>query len=129
MSLSSRLVSLIAVALVLAGSPAVFAAGKHDHTPKHGGVVVEVKDIDLELVLKPDLVRLYVRDHGKPVKLEGASAKLTLLAGTEKTEATLARAGDALEAKGSFKVGAGVKAVVVLILSGKAPVTARFAMK
>ncbi|MFN0162892.1 MAG: hypothetical protein ACKVQQ_16800 [Burkholderiales bacterium] len=123
--------SVFAVLAVLACAlaPHAFAAGGHDHSPKHGGVVVEVKEIDLELVLKPDVVLLYVRDHGKPVKLEGASAKLTLLAGSEKGEVNLARAGDALEAKGSFRAGAGVKAVVVLTLPGKAPITARFAMK
>ncbi|MBL8381237.1 MAG: hypothetical protein JNM79_25440 [Burkholderiales bacterium] len=124
-----RFVLAILATSAIALTPQANASGGHDHSPKHGGVVVEVRDIDLELVLKPDLARLHVRDHGKPVKLEGAGARLTLLAGAEKTEATLARAGDALEAKGNFKTGAGVKAVVVLTLPGKAPITARFTFK
>lgn len=123
--------SLAAVFAILAFSfaPAAFSSGGHDHSPKHGGVVTEVKDMDLELVVKADSVRLYLRDHGKSVKLDGASAKVTLLAGTEKQEANLAPAGAALEAKGSFKAGAGVKAVAVVSLPGKAPLTARFALK
>ena len=49
------------VALALAGS--AFAAGdKHDHAhehkPLHGGVVVEVKDMDYELVAKATVIQL-----------------------------------------------------------------------
>ena len=118
----------IIAAAFAAASPA-FAGAGHDHEPLHGGVVVEVKDGDLELVAKSDVVRLYVRDHGKPLDVSKASAKLTLLAGTEKQEVDLKPAGDRMEAKGHFKVGAGTKAVVVLNLPGKPPATARFSLK
>jgi hypothetical protein len=71
-----------------------------------------------------------VRDHGKPASTQGASGKITVLAGTEKTEATLAPAGDnKLEAKGSFKVAAGTKFVATVGLKGKQPVNMRFALK
>ena len=103
---------LASITLVLAGS--AFAAGdKHDHAhehkPLHGGVVVEVKDMDYELVAK-------------------ASAKLMLLSGTEKQEVELKPVGDKLEASGSFKVGPGTKAVAVVTVGGK-PATARFTVK
>ena len=111
------------------GSHGVLAAGKHDHSPKHGGVVAEVGDLDIELVVKPDAVQLFLRDHNKPVRPDGMSAKVTLLAGTAKSEATLMPAGDRLEAKGAFNPVAGLKAVVVVTLPGKAPVTARFSLK
>lgn len=118
--------------LALSLSTAAFAAGEHKHEtkPMHGGVVVEASDIDFELVAKADVVTLYVRDHGKAASTQGATGKVTLLNGTEKTEAALAPAGDnKLEAKGSFKVGSGTKAVATVTLAGKKPINVRFAIK
>lgn len=120
--------ALFSTALTL-GSQGVLAAGKHDHSPKHGGVVAEVGDLDIELVIKPDAVQLFLRDHSKPMRPDGASAKVTLLAGTAKAEAMLTPAGDRLEAKGAFSPVAGLKAVAVVTLPGKATVTARFSLK
>jgi hypothetical protein len=118
---------LASITLTLAGS--AFAAGdKHDHKPLHGGVVVEVKDMDFELVAKPSTIQLYLRGHGKSPDLSKATAKVTLLTGTEKQEVELKPAGDKLEATGSFKVGPGTKAVAVVTIAGK-PATVRFAMK
>lgn len=118
---------LATLALALAGS--AFAAGdKHDHKPLHGGVVVEVKDMDYELVAKPTVIQLHLRDHGKAVDLSKATAKVTLLTGSEKQEVELKPAGDKLEATGSFKVGPGTKAVAVVTVAGK-PATARFTLK
>ncbi|MBK9989107.1 MAG: hypothetical protein IPP21_20020 [Betaproteobacteria bacterium] len=114
---------LIATALAL---PA-FAA--EDHTPKHGGVVVETKAGDLELVAKPELIVIHVSDHGKPMKLTSATGKVTVFNGNDKTEAPLALAGDKLEAKGSFKVGAGTKVLADLTVNGKPAVAARFTLK
>lgn len=105
------------------------AAGKHDHSPKFGGVVVETKAGDFEIVAKPEALQIYVSDHGKPMKLDGAKAKVTLLNGTEKTEAELTPAGDKLEAKGAFKVAKGTKGIAVVTLAGKPPATARFEIK
>ncbi len=119
-----------AFVLALGLTASVQAADRHghDHQPLHGGVVAEVKDVDYELVAKPDLVQLYVRDHGKTPDLSKASAKLVLLAGTEKQEVELKPVGDLLEARGSFKVPAGTKAVAQGTIAGKA-FTARFVLK
>ena len=122
---------LSTMALTLATS--AFAAGEkhdhaHEHKPLHGGVVVEVKDIDYELVAKPTVIQLHLRDHGKPADVSKATAKVTLLSGTEKQEVELKPAGDKLEATGSFKVGAGTKAVAVVSVAGKAA-TVRFSIK
>ncbi len=115
------------ITLALAGS--AYAAGdKHDHKPLHGGVAVEVKDMDYELVAKPTMIQLHLRDHGKAADLSKATAKLTLLTGTEKQEVELKPAGDKLEATGSFKVGPGTKAVAIVTVAGK-PSTARFTLK
>jgi hypothetical protein len=122
----------VLAALALALANASFAAGDHkhahEHKPLHGGVVVEVKDIDYELVAKPGSIRLYLRDHGKPADVSKASAKLTLLSGAEKQEIELKPAGDKLEATGSFKVGAGTKAVAVVTIAGKPAGSVRFTL-
>ena len=114
---------LIATALAL---PA-FAA--EDHAPKHGGIVVETKAGDLELVAKPELIVIHISDHGKPMKLSSASGKVTVFNGNDKTEAPLALIGDKLEAKGSFKLGAGTKVLADLTVNGKPAVAARFTLK
>ena len=123
---------LVAIALTLAGT--AFAAGdKHDHAhehkPLHGGLVVEVKDMDYELVAKPTVIQLHLRDHGKPTDVAKASAKLTLLSGAEKQEVELKPAGDKLEATGTFKVGPGTKVVALVTIAGKPAGTVRFALK
>lgn len=122
---------LSTIALTLATT--AFAAGEkhehaHEHKPLHGGVVVEVKDIDYELVAKPTVIQLHLRDHGKPADVSKATAKVTMLSGTEKQEVELKPAGDKLEASGNFKVGAGTKAVAVVSVAGKAA-TVRFSIK
>jgi hypothetical protein len=121
-----------ALALTLMLSGAVFAADKHDHghedKPLHGGLVTEIKDVDYELVAKPDVLQLYVRVHGKPVDVSKATAKITLLAGTDKQEVELKPSGDKLEAKGNFKVTAGTKIVAQVNVAGKTA-TARFVLK
>ena len=110
-------------------STAAIASGKHDHTPKFGGVVVETKVGDLEIVAKPEVIQIYITDHGKAMKLDGAKAKVTLLNGTEKTEAELTLVRDKLEVKGAFKVAKGTKGIAVITLAGKPPATARFEIK
>ncbi|MET4580405.1 hypothetical protein [Ottowia thiooxydans] len=113
-------------------SAALAAGDKHDHAhahkPLHGGVVVEVRDMDYELVAKPESIQLYLRDHGKPADISKATAKVTLLTGSETQALELKPAGDKLEATGSFKLSAGTKAVAVVIVNGK-PATARFTLK
>jgi len=100
----------------------------HDHKSLHGGIITEAKDMDFELVAKAELLQLHLRDHGKPVDISKASAKVTLLSGTEKQEVELKVVGDKFEAKGSFKVSAGTKAMVQVTLGGKSTV-ARFVLK
>jgi len=120
--------------LALALSGAAFAAGDHthgdDHKPQHGGIVAGTHDMDYELVARPDVITLHLRDHGKPASSQGVGAKLTLLNGTEKSEAVLVPVGEGrLEAKGAFKVAAGTKVVALVTLPGKKPANVRFALK
>ena len=121
-----------ALALAAVATTAAHAAGDHgaghDHKPQHGGIVAEANDMDYELVAKPDTITLHLRDHGKPADVSKATAKVTMLSGTEKQEVELKPAGDKLEATGNFKVGAGTKAVAVVSVAGKAA-TVRFSIK
>ena len=55
--------------LLIAASAASPAFAAEDHKPHHGGVVVETKAGDMELVAKPDLIVIHVSDHGKPCLL------------------------------------------------------------
>ena len=124
---------LIATLMVALASPA-WSSGKdghgHDHQPKHGGVVVEAAHMDWELVAQPARIVLHVSDHGKKASTAGATGKLTLLTGKDKTEAVLKPAGDdRLEAEGPFKIGPGTKVVAAVTLAGKKPAAVRFVLK
>lgn len=118
---------IAALPIATALTQPAFAA--EDHAPKHGGVVVETKAGDLELVAKPELIVIHVGDHGKPMKLTSASGKVTVFNGSDKTEAPLALVGDKLEARGNFKVGAGSKALAEVALNCKPALSARFTLK
>ncbi len=121
---------LIATLFCSSFATGVFAAGNHDHTAKHGGIVAEGKEFDAELVAKPDLITVHIGDHGKPLSTKGARGKITLLSGSEKTDAELTPAGDSrMEAKGKFNVNKGTKVVIVVTLEGKRSGTVRFEMK
>ena len=77
-------VSTLLISLILSLSNSAWAGPSDtEHKPMHGGVLVTVKDIDYELVANPTALRLFVRDHGKPVDVSKTTAKLTLLSGTE----------------------------------------------
>ncbi len=127
MKLKIVAISIATLASFAIGASAALA--KDDHTAKHGGIFVETKALDFEIVAKPDLIQVYVNDHGKAVKLDGGKAKVTLLNGTEKSDVELAPSGDKFEAKGSFKVAKGTKGIAVVTLAGKPAATARFEVK
>lgn len=92
----------------------------HDVKPAYGGVVSVVKEVNYELVAKPDSITLYVNDHGKPVDTKDASATLTLLSASDKTELKLAPAGEnKLQAKGAFKIPPGTKVAGSVKVEGK----------
>ena len=122
-------IAIVLTSLSLFSASSALAADEHAHKPAHGGIATEVKEVQYELVAKADTLRLYVSDHGKPVKLDGASARVTLLSGTDKQEVELKPAGDKLEAKNSFKVVAGTKVVALVTLPGKTAASARFTIK
>jgi len=115
---------VIATLLISFISPAHAGSG-HELKPMHGGVIVEAKDIDVELVAKADSLSLYLTDHGKPIPLDGGTAKLTILIGSEKKEYELLPNGEKFELKGSFATSKGAKAIAVIKIKTKV-ITARF---
>ena len=122
--------ALLASLLLATALPVAAHGDAHEHKPQHGGLVVEASDMDWELVAKPERIVLHVRDHGKKASTAGASGKLTLLVGKDKSEAVLKPAGDdRLEAEGPFKLGPGTKIVATVQLAGKKPANVRFSLK
>jgi hypothetical protein len=123
-----KLQTLLVTASLALGSMAWAGPGDATHKPMQGGVLTTVKDVDYELVASATALRLYVRDHGKAVDVSKATAKLTLLTGSEKQEVELKPSGDKLEATGTFKVMTGTKVVAVISFGAK-QATARFVIK
>lgn len=126
-----KLISIVLASMVMASGP-VFAGGQHDHghedKPQHGGLVAEVKEMDYELVVKPDVLQLYLRDHGKPVDVSNAKGSVTLLSGSDKQEIALMPTEGKLEAKSGFKVVAGTKVIAQVSIAGKVALV-RFVLK
>jgi hypothetical protein len=124
----------IYLSLTLFMSASAYAGGEHshgdEHHPKYGGVVTELNAVQYELVAKPDSIAIFIEDHGKKVDTKNATAKVTLLNGSEKTVFELTPAGEnKLEAKGSFKLDKYWKAVAVVALAGKPAKSIRFTFK
>lgn len=118
--------ALLAAAALLGAHTAMAHGGA---APKHGGILQSASDLSFELVTQPDGAVVYVEDHGKPLATQGMSGKLTVLNGSQKTEAELKPAGDnKLEAKG-VKLRAGAKAVAALKTPSSKAVTVRFTVK
>ncbi|MEC4723768.1 hypothetical protein RY831_32100 [Noviherbaspirillum sp. CPCC 100848] len=120
-----KLMALVAMTMALSGN--VLA---HGDKPKHGGVVSTSNDMSFELVNKDGKATVYVNDHGKPVDTTGATGKLTVLNGTEKTEVSLEPAGsNILASKDDAKLAKGSKAIAALTFADKKTVNVRFSVK
>lgn len=105
------------------------AAAHGPDTPLYGGVVQMVSDLHFELVPRPGGAALYVVDHGTPLDASRMGGKLTVLNGTEKSEAELRPAGaNRLEAA-NVRVGPGSKVVAALKSPDGKPLTVRFTLK
>ena len=102
---------------------AAYAHAEHGQ-PQFGGVVAEAGLAQFEVVAKDGKVVVYVTNHGAALDTAGAKGKLTVLAGTAKSEIALAPAGgNRLE--GSGKVAGGDKLLINTELAGQKPLQAR----
>jgi hypothetical protein len=101
-----------------------------DATPQHGGFVQVVNDVQFELVPATSAggpTALYVFDHGKPLDASKLGGKLTVLVGTQMSEAPLKVAGKRLEAAGlTLAPKAKVVATVTGLPGAAATATVRF---
>ena len=116
----------LALAAALALAPALVLA-HGDIDAKHGGVTKMQNDLGFELVPQADGAAIYIEDHGKPVAVSGMSGKLTVLNGSQKSEAPLVPAGDKLEAK-KVKVMQGSKVVATIQTADRKSITVRFSV-
>jgi hypothetical protein len=130
MKIKSIAATISAIALCIAAQPFAHASGVDDHKPRHGGVLTEGKAFDAELVVKADLITIYVSDHGKSLMSNGMKARVTILDGGVKSEAELTPSGeDRLEAKGKFPTAKGTKFVAAITPPGKNASSFRFEIK
>lgn len=119
------LAAAILACSALASAPALAHGGA---VAKHGGIVQTASDLSFELVAGEETAMIYVEDHGKPMVPAGMSGKLTVLNGTEKSEAPLAVSGDKLEAKG-VKLAKGAKVVAAINTADQKAITVRFTVR
>lgn len=122
-----KLISTLTLALFIsAGIPSAMAHMNHGQ-PQYGGVVGEAVEAQFELVAKDDKVTVYASLHGSALDTAGATGKLTVLSGSNKTELTLKPAGDnRMESKG--KIASGAKVLIQIQLAGKKSLQARVVM-
>ncbi|AVA33766.1 MULTISPECIES: hypothetical protein [Cupriavidus] len=122
---------LIAIAMAAAALGSAGLVHAHGAKPaQYGGVVQNASDMQFELVNKDGKVSLYVDDHDEKKSVTGAKGKLTVLAGTDKKETTLAPGNDnALVAKDAIALPSGAKAVATVTFADGQTVTVRFTVK
>ena len=121
----------VALAFGLSVAATTFAAekGHQESKPRHGGVVVEVNEIDYELVARDGTYLIHVSDHGKPVSTKGWSGNISTVGG-EKASAELAPSGEnLLEVKGAIKAKPGTRLLATIQAPGKKPLQVRFTAK
>ena len=126
MSLKATLAATLALcALNLPMAPA-HAHAEHGK-PQFGGVVAEAGEVQFEIVSKDGKISVHVSNHENPVDVGGASGKLLILSGAERSEVQLKPAGgNRLEGAGS--IASGAKLLVTLQWPGKKPLQGRAVM-
>ncbi len=108
------------------GAGQALAHAEHGQ-PQHGGVHAEAGEAQFEIVAKDGKLTVYVTSHGAPVDTAGASGKLTVLAGTAKSDFDLKPAGSNL-LQGAGNAASGAKLLINVQLPGKKPWQARAVM-
>lgn len=122
-----KLISLLVMAF---GITLANTAIAHESKPSHGGTVQNVDELHFELVSSAARPMIYIEDHGKKLSTAGASGKLIVLNGSEKSEFVLQPvAENALAANTDVKLKPGAKVIATITLSDKKSLTVRFAIK
>lgn len=117
-----RLPSLACAILFAAAVPAL-SAEEHDHSSKHGGVIVEAGHHHLEVVAKDGLIEVHVEgEDGMPESVSGAKATAAVLSEGKKVDVALEPSGDnVLKGSGAFKAAKGTVIVLTLTMADHEP--------
>ncbi len=115
----------VAFALLALNLPMAAAHAHAEHgQPQFGGIVAEAGLAQFEVVARDGKVVVHVTKHGAAIDTAGAKGKLTVLAGTAKSEIALSPAGgNRLE--GSGNVAGGAKLLISVELPNQKPLQAR----
>ena len=125
-SFARTILAVLTGALLLAMT--VHAGGNHGK-PQHGGIVAETNGFEAELVVKQNLVTIYLNDHGKDLSSKGVTGKLTVLAdGKTYTVNLLPTTGNQLQATLPAPLKNG-KFVAQIALPNKPIASVRFDLK
>ena len=118
-----KLIALVAACLLQLSAAPGWAHAEHGK-PQFGGVVAEAGEAQFEIVGKGNRIVVHATSHGAPVDTAGAKGKLTVLAGSAKSEVSLAPvAPNRLEGEGSLPSGA--KLLILIEWPGRKPLQAR----
>lgn len=125
--MTKHLLTVLIALAVATGSAAALAHG--EATPRHGGVTRTVNDLSFELVARDTGAVIYIEDHGKPVSTSGFGGKLTVLEGSNRSEAALKPGSDNTLVAEGVKLQQGAKAVAVVTAGSGRTTTVRFTLK
>ena len=122
---------LALAAMALLPSAPALAQHKHDHKPKHGGVLREAGGFVYELVAKPTEIVVHVTDEAdKPVPVRGSTANVTLIDSGTRVEVPLTAGTDNRHAAaGTFPVQPGMSALLDVAVGGKSVAKLRYTLK
>jgi hypothetical protein len=122
-----KILSLIAVVFFSATVWSLPVLAHEDLHPVHGGRMIEVQSQLLELVVGDGVVDVYLSDHGtRPLAVDGAEGKASLLVGGKKLEVPLKPAGgNRLTGAGPVPAAAKGTVIVSVRLDGKT-ITGKF---
>ena len=124
--------TLLLASFLLVPFDAAMAQHKHDHKPKHGGVIKETGGFVYELKVAPKEITVWVTDESnKPVPTTGSTAKVTLIPdATLRAEVPLEPAGDnRFRATGDFAIKPGSSALLDVTVGGKPVAKLRYVLK
>jgi hypothetical protein len=125
---------VLSAVLAVTVSTTAFAAAKdkdshQESKPRHGGVVVEVNEIDYELVARDGTYFIHVSDHGKPISTKGWTGSIATIGGEKATGELVPSGENLLEVKGSLKAKPGARMLATIQAPGKKALQIRFTSK
>lgn len=133
---------MIGVVITVAGLPAApslaqakkghgHADHKHNHpTAQHGGILEDVGEFHVELVVKDGKITLYLRDHeAKDAATEGFKASVLLTAGSQRLGPVELAPVAPNKLEGTVAVPSGATAIVTLTDKSGVAAQGRFKLK